>query len=170
MNAKPEIRLWIAGLALFAIVIALGVWLKASSTFGILDHQIAGTAKQVDTIQEAWKADGVRWLAIAAMAGDLIFIGVYGLGSWIAGHSFMKMERKRLKWLGAFVIVAAAVFLFTDYTETVLQFIQLVRDRGSDQMAQIAASMQTTKIAAWIVTFIGVIVALALDRFSRPQA
>ena len=53
--------------------------------------------------------------------------------------------------------VAAVVFVFTDYLETVLQFIQLLQDRGVDWMAATAAFAQPIKVAAWIATFIGVI-------------
>lgn len=166
----PALRWWLIGLAVFALVVALGMWLQQASAFGIVEHQLAGTAERVNEIQQAWRADGVRWLAILAMIADLVFIGVYGWGSWIAGRSFMAMKRKRLQWLGAFIAAGAAVFLLTDYVETVLQIIQLVRESGSDAMAQTAASMQQAKIAAWMVTFFGVIAGLLVRRFSAPDA
>ncbi len=170
MNEAPVLRWWLIGLGLFALVVALGMGLQQSSAYGIVEHQLAGTAGRVDEIQAAWRADGVRWLAIVAMLADLVFIGVYGWGSWIAGRSFMAMGRKRLQWLGAFVAAGAAVFLLTDYVETVLQVIQLVRERGSDAMAQTAASVQQAKVAAFVVTFVGVIAGLLIRRFSAPDA
>lgn len=170
MTPKPALRWWLIGLGLFAFVVALGVWLQQASAFGIVEHQLAGTAERVNEIQQAWRADGVRWLAICAMTADLVFIGVYGWGSWIAGRSFLAMGRKRLQWIGAFVAAGAAVFLLTDYVETILQFIQLLRENGSDEMAQTAASMQQAKIAAWTVTFFGVILGLIVRRFSPPGA
>jgi hypothetical protein len=170
MTRGPALRGWLIGLALFALVILLSTALQRASAYGIVEHQLAGTAQRVNEIQQAWRADGVRWLAILAMLADLVFIGVYGWGSWIAGRSFMAMRRKRLQWLGAFVAAAAAVFLLTDYAETVLQIIQLIRDQGSDAMAQTAASMQQVKLASLVVTVVGVIAGLLVRRFSAPDA
>ena len=54
--------------------------------------------------------------------------------------------------------------MLTDYTETVLQIIQLVADKGSDSLAASAATVRPFKVIAWIVTFVGVPVALVMRR------
>lgn len=167
--AKPTLRLWLIGLVTFAIVIALGVWLRQASDFGIVDHQLAGTAKRVNEIQGNWSDEGVRWLAILSMAGDLVFIGIYGLGSWVAARGFMRQSGAVVRIIGLVSAVAAVFFLATDYTETILQFIQLVQDAGDDRFARIAASMQQIKIASWTATFIGIAAAWAIMRFSTSD-
>ncbi|MEM9500479.1 MAG: hypothetical protein AAF941_01415 [Pseudomonadota bacterium] len=168
--AKPDLRTWLLGLLAFAIVIAIGLPLQTGTPFGIVDHQAAGTAIRVDAIQRAWREAGLRWLAMAGMVGDLIFIGIYSVGSWRAGRSFARIGGKVLALIGNFIVGAAVVFCFTDYVETGLQFVQLWQDRGSNGMAGTAAFMQPIKIVAWIATFLGVIIALAIHRYSRANA
>lgn len=170
IESNPNLRWWLLGLAIFVIVIALGMWLRSQSAFGIVDHQIAGNADTVDRIQANWRANGVRWLAILSMAGDLVFIGIYSLGAWVAGRSFVAQDNPLLRTLGWIVALAVAVFAFTDYTETILQFIQLVREQGVGWMAQTVASMQTIKVVSFLATFLGILAALALHRFTTPAA
>jgi hypothetical protein len=169
MEHKPQIKPWLTGLAMFAVVIALGLAVSSVSVFGITDHQAAGTAAQVDLIQANWRENGVRTIAIISMIGDLLFIGVYGWGSYIAGRSFARMSNSAVQTIGWLVAVAAIVFLVTDYVETIVQVIQLVREQGSDAMASIAATAQPVKSVAWIVTFFGVLGALLIHRFSGPS-
>lgn len=169
--ARPDLRWWIWGLIAFAIVIGLSLAVTAPEnvTLGIGEHQAAGSAARVDEIQAQWRGGGVRTLAIVAMLGDLVFIGIYAWGSWRAGRSFMVM-RGSVRMLGTLVAIAAVVFLVTDYTETVLQFVQLLREEGSDWMAAVAATVRPVKIIAWIATFGGVLMALAIRRFGAPTA
>ncbi len=169
-EARPDIRLWVIGLVIFVIVIVVGMTLDTSTPFGIRDHQIAGTAERVNEIQNAWRNAGYRTLAIAAMAGDLIFIGVYSLGAWRAGKSFAGMQSGMLSFIGKLVMAAAVIFLVTDYFETILQFIQMVQDQGEDWMAAAAASVQEVKVLSWIVSFLGLIVALVTYRIGRRAA
>ncbi|MEP5938778.1 MAG: hypothetical protein ABJ239_10660 [Erythrobacter sp.] len=166
MEQSPHIKLWIIGLVMFALVIALGAMVSSASVFGITDHQAAGTADQVDLIQADWRDNGVRTIAIISMIGDLLFIGVYGWGSYVAGRSFARMSNAAVRAIGWIVALAAIVFLVTDYVETILQVIQLIRESGSDLMAGIAATAQPVKSVAWIVTFFGVIAALIIRRLS----
>ena len=80
MNAAaPELRWWLWGLFAFVVVIGLGAAVTAPDpvTFGITDHQAAGTAARVDAIQTQWRDGGVRPLAILAMIGDLVVIAIY---------------------------------------------------------------------------------------------
>ena len=72
-----------------------------------------------------------------------------------------------LRVVGVVVAVAAVVFLITDYVETILQVIQLLQERGVDWMAGTAATMQPFKIAAWVVTFLGVIAGLLLSLLAK---
>ena len=165
MNAAaPELRWWFWGLFAFVVVIGLGAAVTAPDpvTFGITDHQAAGTAARVDVIQTQWRDGGVRPLAILAMIGDLVFIAIYGWGSWRAGRSFMPAGG-RVRVIGAFIAAAALVFVLTDYTETVLQIIQLIADKGSDplRVRRHRAALQGNRL---IVTFVGVPVALVMRR------
>ncbi len=166
-DVRPKLKLWLYGLVAFAIVIAVGIPLGIEQVpGGILDHQSAGTAERVDQIQAAWAAAGLRTTAIIAMAGDLIFIGIYGWGSYVAGRSFSHIGPGLLRAIGLLVMAAAIVFLITDYLETTLQIIQLLRDQGSDWMAGTAATARPIKAAAWIVTFVGVIAGYLTWKFS----
>lgn len=167
IEARPDIRWWLWGLLAFAAVIAMSLAITAPEavTWGIGEHQAAGTAQRVDEIQQQWRAGGVRGIAIAAMLGDLVFIGIYGWGSWRAGRSFVAMPGL-VRVLGLIVAIAAILFVVCDYTETVLQVIQLVRERGSDAMAGTAATVRPIKVAAWLATFFGIIAALVARAFA----
>ena len=169
--AGPKLRWWLWGLVAFAVVIAITYAVSAPDnvTLGIVEHQSAGSAARVDQIQAQWSAAGRRPLAIVAMLGDLVFIGIYGWGSWIAGRSFMALGGL-VRIIGALVAIAAMIFLLTDYTETLLQLFQLLRNEGSDRLAGIAATVRPIKTVAWIVTFLGVIAAVAIRRFAPSSA
>ena len=159
MRGSVDLRWWIGGLVAFAIVIAIGAAItQGNVSAGIIEHQQAGSAAQVDEIQARWRAGNVRMIAIAAMIGDLVFIAIYGWGSFVAGRSLIATSQAAARVIGWVVAVAAALFVMTDYLETVLQFIQLLQDRGVDWMAATAAFAQPIKVAAWIATFVGVIV------------
>jgi hypothetical protein len=170
-SRRPVLGWWMWGLVAFAVVVALSLAVTAPAdvTLGITDHQAAATAARVDEIQAQWHAGGVRPLAIFAMIGDLAFIAIYGWGSWIAGRSFMPMDGI-VRIIGAVVAASALVFVLTDYTETLLQLVQVLRDQGSDRLAGIAATVRPFKVAAWIVTFVGVIAAWLIRRFAAPTA
>jgi hypothetical protein len=170
-STRPELGWWMWGLVAFAVVVALSLAVTAPAdvTLGIAEHQAAATAARVDEIHAQWHAGGVRPLAIFAMFGDLVFIAIYGWGSWIAGRSFVAMGGI-VRIVGAVVAAAAVVFVLTDYTETLLQLVQLLRDQGSDQLAGIAATARPVKVAAWVVTFLGVIAAWLIRRFAAPTA
>ncbi len=162
---------WIGGLVLFALVIALGLPLGITAVpGGILDHQAAGTAAEIDRIQRAWAEAGLLEQARLAMIGDLVFIGVYGVGSLLGGLYFNRVGSGGLKTLGRLIALAGVVFLITDYAETICQFIQLSRMAGDDTLAEIAATARPTKILAWLISFFGMLLALALTRKSRRSA
>ena len=168
VNAKRRfLRLWIGGLVLFAIVIFIGLPLGIEEVpRGVLDHQAAGTAEEANRIQTAWIAAGLYSRAQFAMLGDLIFIGVYGFGSYLGGRWLLKEHSGLLKAIGVAVAAAAVIFLITDYAETIAQFIQLNAQRGDDTLARLAAMARPIKVFAWTVTFIGILAALGIRRFS----
>lgn len=161
---------WIGGLILFAVVIMLSLPLTLTAVpGGIGDHQAAGSAAEVDRIQAAWAAAGLYGQARIAMIGDLIFIGVYGIGCMLGGRWFMVSPVSRVRTLGLAALMAGFTFLLTDYIETVCQFIQLVRSAGDDTLAGVAAAVRPVKMAAWILATLAILIALALDRKSlRP--
>ena len=160
---------WIGGLVLFALARIPHAPLAIDAVpGGILDHQAAGSAAVVDQIQAAWRVAGLRDTAIFAMCHDLVFIGIYGMGSYWGGRLFMAdASRAKLVLLGKIIAQTAIVFLVTDYVETVLQLIQLLQERGINWMATTAAVMQPIKIAAWVITFVGTISALIARRMTR---
>ena len=157
---------WLGGLALFALAIWLHLPLAIEAVpGGIGDHQAAGTAEEVERIHAAWRAAGVYGAARAAMIADLVFIGVYAVGSFLGGRMLRASGGGVLRLIGDAVIAGAIVFGVTDYIETICQFVQLMQGRGSDALAAIAATVQPVKIIAWIVTFAGILAGLAVRRF-----
>ena len=168
MSLRKAFRtFWIGGLMIFAGVIALGLSLTSGEvTWGIVEHQAAGTAARVNEIHAQWAAGGVLRLAKIAMVSDLIFIGIYGLGSVLGGWYYWRTGFGIVKMLGIAVFIAGLVFLVTDYGETIAQFIQLMRDKGGNRLAGFAATMQPIKMVAWTVTFFGVILAFIIRKIA----
>lgn len=167
---KAFLLFWVGGLFVFAIVIAIGLPLGIPGVpEGILDHQAAGTAARVNEIHGSWAAEGLLRTAKFAMAADLVFIGIYGLGSVLGGWYYWRTGLGVVKVLGIAVFFAGLVFLFTDYGETIAQFFQLMRDKGGNRLAGFAATMQPIKMVAWMVTFFGVIIAFAIRKIA-PDA
>lgn len=163
------ISLWLAGLVLFGGVIWLSLPLAIEAVpGGIVDHQAAGSAAEVNRIQQAWANDDLTGNAQLAMLADIAFIVVYGLGAWFGGLTFMQDSRPKLKRLGWLLAGAAALFLASDLIETLAQIVQLMGTRGSDGLAKVAAIAQPVKMVAFLVTLIGVIVGFAVRRFSPP--
>lgn len=165
-DEKPPLKLWLSGLGIFGVFIVLDMLAGDASQYNIVDHQGAGTAKMVDTIQADWRANGLRDAVIYGMIADFVFIAVYGWGSFVAGRSFHRSGNAVIRILGGFVAAAAIVFLISDYLETILQFIQMLRDQGVDWMAATAATAQPVKFAAFYVTFFGTISALIVRRMT----
>jgi len=171
MDSKISIKMWLTGLVVFLAVIAVTNMVEQGDvTLGIIDHQAAGTAQRVDEIQTQWRENGVRNLAIIAVIADLAWIWIYALGSFLAGRGFATRRQGALRAMGLLICASAIVFGITDYTETTLQFIQLFNDKGNDAMAGIAATVQPIKVAAFIVSFAGIIIALVVDRFGSKAS
>ena len=152
---------WVGGLVLFAGVIALGMPLVLTEVpGGILDHQAAGSAAEVDRIQSAWQAAGLSNQASIAMFGDLVFIGIYGLGCVLGGLYFRRSEVSWMRAAGSMALIAGAVFLITDYIETIAQFIQLQKFAGDDTLAELAATVRPAKMLSWVMGTVSILVAL----------
>ena len=159
---------WVLGLVLFAVTIFLGRPLAISAVpGGVLDHQAAGAAAEVDRIQREWRLAGLMNRAAVAMISDMVFIGVYGAGSVLGGLYFLRSGAGVIRWIGWAVLLAGAAFLATDYIETISQFSQLMRFEGDDAKAALAAAVRPIKVAAWIATFTGILAAFAIRRFQR---
>lgn len=171
---RLQVKYWLIGLAMFGVLIAMSFWRGDASLYSIIDHQTAGSANVVDIIQSDWRASGLRNIMIVSMIGDFIFIGFYGWGSFLAGRSFLRVAMGgaggAVRALGGLAMLAAIIFLITDYVETICQFIQMVQDMGSDPLAATAAFMQPIKSTAFIITFLGILSGLVLSRFSGRDA
>ncbi|MEP1421925.1 MAG: hypothetical protein ABJK59_09170 [Erythrobacter sp.] len=168
MQEKVSVRFWLIGIVVFLGVMAATASVEQGGvTYGIVDHQAAATAAMVDEIQTQWREEGVRNFAIFAVICDLGWIWIYALGSYLAGREFAAKRQGVLRVIGLVIAASGVVFGITDYVETISQFIQLLQDAGSDTLAGIAAFMQPIKSAAFVIAFIGVIIALVMDRFAR---
>jgi hypothetical protein len=164
-------RYWLGGLLLLAIMIATNAWFVTDiSPWGIRDHQAAGTAVRIDAIQAAWAAAGVMNWARFCIALDLVYIAVYSYGAYCGGRLFGQGNSPALRRIGWVVTVCAIIVCLADYTETICQFIQAMRFRGSDTMAKIAATAQPIKSVTFLTTFIGLLAALFFRRMARSTA
>jgi len=172
-NAQEKLfwRLWLVGLLLLAVMIALNPSLSSQAVpFGISDHQAAASAARVDAIQQQWRSDGVTWLAQLSMAIDLIFIGIYGVGAATGGQMLRSHASPRVRRLGNVVLGAAVIFIVSDYSETICQFIQLLQGHGTDSLAALAAAARPIKSIAFMITLTALPVALWLRRRAdRPS-
>ena len=65
---------------------------------------------------------------------------------------------------------AAFGFAITDYAETISQLIQAAVTGGDDRLASIAATVRPLKMVLFLVTFLGVLVGLAIRRMTRRMA
>ncbi|WP_324827170.1 hypothetical protein [Qipengyuania zhejiangensis] len=161
---------WIGGLVLFAVVIAISMPLVLTAVpNGIMDHQAAGTAAEVNRIQAAWSSAGLIDHAAIAMAGDLLFIGVYGAGCVMGGIWLRQHHDRRVRLLGTTALIAGITFLVTDYAETISQIVQLVRFSGDDTLAGVAAKVRPIKVAAWIAATLAIALALLIGRKSPSR-
>jgi len=136
---------------------------------GILDHQKAATAANVNTIQLGWEQAGLLGFAKASMIVDLIFIGIYFFGASCGAVLMLADSRALIKRLGALVMLAGFTFMVTDYIETILQTIQLFQMQGDDGLASTASNMGAVKVTGMIVSVLGISTKLVLDKqASRP--
>lgn len=161
-------RFWLGGLSLLAFMVFMNGWLTNDiSPWGIRDHQSAASAMRVDAIQSAWQAARVLDLARFSIALDLIYIAVYSYGAFCGGRLFALTGSAVSRIIGRIVIAAAIVVCAADYAETICQFIQAMRFEGNDHSARIAATAQPIKSAAFVTSFFGILICLAMRRFGR---
>lgn len=159
---------WLLGILLLAAQIVMNVWLVTdASPLGMSDHQAAGSAARVNIIHAGWAASGVMDLAIYSMELDLIFIGVYAWGALAGGRMFALATSPMQKRLGKAILFAAVGFAMADYAETISQLIQAAITGGDDMFADIAATARPIKMVLFLVTFLGVLVALAIRKMAR---
>ncbi|MEP2736190.1 MAG: hypothetical protein ABJP34_07810 [Erythrobacter sp.] len=170
MVTKLKIRWWIYGLIAFAVVIALSIPLQIYTEFGIGDHQEAASAAQVNQIQSAWAAGGVFGLGLVSMLADLIFIGIYSAGALMAGRSMVDVGSSFVRLLGFVACICAVIFCIADYTETILQVVQMVQNAGSDALADIASTARPIKMASFIISFFAVLAGVILHRLGKRNA
>ncbi|TMM50111.1 hypothetical protein [Qipengyuania marisflavi] len=158
-------------MVLFAIVVMLSLPLVQTAVpGGVLDHQAAGSAAEVDRIQQVWRAAGLEGQARIAVLGDLLFIGVYGLGSLLGGLWLRRTGQGAVRVLGMIAALTAIIFTATDYVETIAQAIQLFRFQGSDALALLAAVMRPVKTIAFLIAGAALISALLLRRIRARVA
>lgn len=164
-------RFWLGGLLILAAMVAMNSWFVTdASPWGIRDHQSAGTAARVDAIQTAWQARDVLGLARLGIAIDLVYIAVYSFGAYCGGRLFAASDKPSLRRLGWIIVAAAVIVGVADYTETICQFIQVMNFKGSDVLADIAATAQPIKSTAFLTSFLGVLAALFVRRMTRRSA
>jgi len=168
VTKKTFLIWWIGGLLAFAAAIVLHNPLIIEAVpEGILDHQAAPDAAAVNTIHAAWKDAGVFEQARLAMFGDLVFIQIYAFGALLGGLYYARKSDFLVGSVGKLIVLAAVVFFLTDNAETISQLIQHSQDEGSDRLAMIASTCQGPKVVTFMTTFLGLIVALILERFRR---
>jgi hypothetical protein len=171
ITRKRFVMIWTGGLVAFAVTL----WLHLPLTLetvpqGIVDHQIAGNASRVDYVQGEWAAAGVYRSALTAMASDIAFILLYGLGSLLGGLFFRQTGHGTVRMIGTALLVSALVFLASDLIETTMQIMQLLAAKGDDAMAAIAAAMHYPKLVSWIACFILPLNGLILERAALRTA
>jgi uncharacterized membrane protein len=161
---------WIGGLVAFAGAIALHAPLITDAVpGGIIDHQAAPDAATVDAIHAGWKEAGVFGQATWAIISDLIFIVIYGYGAFLGGRYFLSKPDTLLRGLGWIVAIAAIIFLISDLGETGSQLIEVLNDAGSETLAMIASTLQGPKSVSFVVSFLGIAIALVLEPFRAPK-
>ena len=176
MRGEPPVerrfwRFWLAGLLLLAVQIVMNVWLMTDiSPLGISDHQAAASAARVDAIQSGWMAAGVMKLAIASIALDLLYIGVYSWGAFAGGRMFAASKMPALSRLGKITMIATLGYCLADYAETICQFVQAAATGGNDELAWVAATARPIKSVLFLVTFFAILLALAVRRRTRRMA
>ena len=171
MRGRAYLWWWLTGLAAFAIAIFLHSPLAIEAVpGGILDHQSAGTAEAVNAIQASWVEAGVYQRAVIAMASDIIFILIYGLGCVMAGQHFRSEGAGPVRVLGWVAMLGGVVFLVSDLGETASQMVQLTTLKGDDTLATLASGLRPIKVNAFIASTLAVLAGLVMQRFSAKSA
>jgi len=164
--ARPYfMRFWISGI-IFAISLILanfGLFTDVAP-FGVVDHQVAGTAIRIDAIQESWKAANRLGFAKFLMVADFFFIATYFTGALLGGILMRADENVRIRQLGFMVILGALLFFVFDYLETIPEAIQLFNMQGDDSLAALSSSAFLPKIFGMVLTLVGLTIKLKTDK------
>lgn len=72
--------------------------------------------------------------------------------------------------LGKIVMFAAIAFAIADYAETISQLIQAAVTGGDDKLASVAATVRPIKMILFLVTFLGLLIGLAIRRMTARAA
>jgi hypothetical protein len=141
---------YLIGMAVFAYIAVTNTQMvTAASPGGILDHQSAATGARADQIHAAWKEKGTFGFAQLSMSLDLVFITFATLAGIVAGY--LMARKGGLRGLFGWLLLGTwAVFGATDYIETTSQLVQVLQDRGSDDLAGLAAAVKPPKTLAFI--------------------
>ncbi|KAF0186460.1 MAG: hypothetical protein IV086_08585 [Hyphomonadaceae bacterium] len=141
---------YLTGLSAFAYIAATNTaFVTEVSPGGILDHQSAGVGAVADRIHAAWKEKGSFGFAKVSMSLDLVFITFQTLAGVTAGYLIARKGGVK-GMLGWTILGVWLVFGACDYIETTCQLVQVLQDRGSDELAGLAASVKPVKVAAFL--------------------
>jgi len=158
-------RFWISGI-IFAISIILAnfVLFTDVAPLGVINHQSAGTAVQIDAIQESWKAANRLGFAKFLMIADLFFIAIYFTGAFSGGLLMLGDESAMIRRLGLIVILGALMFFVFDYLETIPEAIQLFNMQGEDELAALSRAAQIPKVVGMLLTLVGLTIKVKTDK------
>jgi hypothetical protein len=141
---------YVIGMAVFAYIATTNAQLAThASPGGILDHQSAATGMRVEQIHDAWKEKGVFGFAQLSMSLDLVFITFATLAGIVGGYLMARAGGAR-GMLGWVVLGVWTVFGACDYIETSSQLVQVLQDRGSDDLAGLAAAVRPAKMLTFV--------------------
>jgi hypothetical protein len=161
-------RFWFllaAAWALFAVMAAGEFALKAGGQpFGILDHQVAGTAQRVADIQHSWAQAGRLGLAQVLVAIDFVFMALAAAACAWGGAGLLGQG---VRALGGVAIVGALLALGADVVETANQAMAVFWGAPSDQQAAIAAAAVEPKLTAYVVANGALLAGLVLRRLKN---
>ena len=166
LNWRTFWVLWLTGIAIIVFLISQNDLLVTDiAPQGMVDHQVAATAKRVEDIHNSWRAAGAMQFFRVAIVFDLLFIVLYSTGGVIGGMLVRRGARSAwLKALAALAILAYTAFGILDMTETLCQAIQGFATGGNNALAGIAAMAQPPKMVAFFVGFPSLVAALAWFR------
>lgn len=166
LNWRTFWVLWLTGIVIIVVLISQNDRLVTDiAPQGMIDHQVAATAKRVEDIHASWRAAGAMGFFRIAILFDLLFIVLYSTGGVIGGMLVRRGARSAwLKALAGLAILAYMAFGILDMTETLCQALQGFVTGGNDGLAGLAAIAQPPKMIAFFVGLPSLVAALAWFR------
>jgi len=132
---------------------------------GVVNHQAAGTAAQIDAVQDSWKAANRLGFAKFLMIADFFFIAIYFTGAFLGGLLMLGDENVTIRRLGIIVILGALMFFVFDYLdESIPEAIQLFNMQGEDKLAALSRSAQMPKVVGMLLTLVGLLTKVRTDK------